>query len=468
MNNPIRHSLRKTALFLLGLLVILFVYLSYIQIVASEKLAAHPLNRRTAELDRRVKRGTIFDTSGTKLAYSQQQADGTWQREYPLGDITSHITGYNSVRFGLTGLEESYNTYLSGLANPERRLGAVAQLWPLQTGAALKITVDSDLQIAAWKALGSRRGAVIAIDPASGAILAMVSRPSFDPIDIDRQWHNISTAVESPLLNRATQGLYPPGSIIKILVAESALNEKSINNSTIFRCEGSLKIGPDYILHEANNQIHGEIDLEQALVVSCNATFGQLSLNIGRNKLANAYNKYGFTLTPNPDLGDQPSHLPDFSRLSDGDLAQTGIGQGRLLMTPLKMAMLATAFANQGTMMKPYIVEKITAPNGTIIKEFTPSAWLTPISPAMAAEIATIMITVVNEGTGSSAALPGIKVAGKTGTAENPHGPSHAWFIGFAPADKPKVAIAVIVENGGSGGAVAAPIARQVFEQALR
>lgn len=466
MDNKITLSLRRIAYLLLLIVAILLVYISYLQIIASDKLAAHPLNRRTVELERRVERGVIYDRTGEKLAYSIEGPGGVWQREYPLGAIAAHITGYISERYGLAGLEGVYNRQLSGLANPEQRLGAVARLWPSQGGASIVLTIDSELQKTAWKALGARRGAVVAMNPQTGAILALVSRPSFDPSSVDIDWSSIASSQDSPLINRAAQGLYPPGSIIKILVAEAALKEKVAEITTSFLCKGKLAIGQDYVLHEANNHAHGKVDLEEALAVSCNVTFGQLAMQLGRGKMAKAYEKYGFAQASSSELIDLPARLPEFSRLSEGDLAQAGIGQGSLLVTPLKMAMLASVFANKGVMMRPYVVQKILSPSG-VTEDAEPSVFLKPVDQLTANLVRKMMVAVVNEGTGSAAQLSRIQVAGKTGTAENPHGESHAWFIGFAPADNPQVAIAVIVENGGSGGAVAAPIARQVLAQAL-
>ncbi len=468
MRNDISVTIRKTAAFFLVLLAILLVYVSYIQVIASDKLSAHPLNRRSAELLSKIERGQLIDRNGEKLAYSEQNNDGTYQREYPLGAIAANITGYTSARYGVAGLEGTYNRYLSGLANPERRLGAISQLWPSEKGANVILTIDSELQKTAYKALGSRRGAVVVLNPKTGAILAMVSKPSFDPEKVDQEWTELSGEVDSPLLNRAVQGLYPPGSIIKVLMAEAALKEKVTTTAKPFRCDGFLKIGSDYVLHEANNQAHGKIDLEQALVVSCNVTFGQLALDLGRNNMAKTYTRYGFNKIAIPDLNEQIAAIPEFNRLGDGDLAQTGIGQGSLLVTPMKMAMLAATFANGGTTMQPYIVQKVVARDGTAVEEFFPETWLTPVTHDLAAQVGKMMVAVVEDGTGSAAAISGIRVAGKTGTAENPHGAPHAWFIGFAPAANPEVAIAVVVENGGSGGGIAAPVARQVISQALR
>ena len=209
------------------------------------------------------------------------------------------------------------------------------------------------------------------------------------------------------------------------------------------------------------------MNLEEALTVSCNVTFGTLALELGDKRMAKTFERYGFGRSVGKELQEVDSHLPDFNSLGNGDLAQVGIGQGSLLVTPLRMAMMASTFANKGIIMKPYLVNRITDADGSSVKEFKPEEWLTITSPQLADQINHMMVEVVNNGTGSAASLPGYQVAGKTGTAENSHGDSHAWFIGFAPADNPQIVVAVIVENAGSGGSIAAPIARQVLAKAL-
>lgn len=473
MNKPdipqkaIRRSIYKVGLFSIGLLVVLLSYVIYIQVFESDMLAFHPLNRRTAEAARTVKRGQITDKHGEVLALSEL-SQKEYQREYPYDAVFAHVVGYDSPKYGKTGIEGRYDGYLSGQINPEKRLGAINQLFTGGAGNTVVLSMDAQLQQIAYQTLGNRRGAVVVMSPKSGAILAMVSRPAFDPNTLATTWDNVSQAANSPLLNRAAQGLYPPGSVIKGMVAEAALAEHIADENRQFSCNGSFKIGPDYILTEVNNTAHGKLDIKHALAVSCNVTFGQLALNLGRSKMAKTFERYGFTQLIKGDIQESSNQLPDFTRLNDGDLAQTGIGQGSLLVTPLRMAMLASTFANNGIMMKPYVVQKIVAPEGTLLRETKPEIWLSPVESKLAGQIADMMVSVVAEGTGSAAALRGIQVAGKTGTAENPHGASHAWFIGFAPAEDPQVAIAVVVENAGAGGSVAAPIARQILLQALR
>jgi len=464
--NDIARNIRKVAFWLIGLLIILFVYLSYIQVIESNFLVSHPLNRRNAEKTRHVKNGMIVDKNGEKLAYSEKNGDG-FKREYPYAAITANVIGYDSFKYGKTGIESTFNNYLTGMNNQLLHIGAISHLFINNPGNNVLLTLDAKLQETAYKELGDNRGAIVVMEPRTGAILAMVSKPSFNPNTLDQQWESVSTASNSPLLNRAVQGLYPPGSIIKVMMADAALTENIVDLKQTINCEGELKVPPDYILEESGHQAHGRVNLEEALAVSCNVTFGSLALKLGDTKMAKTFDRFGFKLSVGEEFQEAKSRLPDFSSLGNGDLAQVGIGQSSLLVTPLRMALLASAFANNGKIMKPYMVSKITDSAGNVIKEFMPEEWLAPTSPQLAEMIKKMMVTVVDNGTGTGAHLSGIRIAGKTGTAENSQGASHAWFIGFAPADNPKIVIAVIVENAGSGGSIAAPIAGRILAQAL-
>ena len=459
-------NIRKVGFFLLGLLAILFVYLSYIQVFQSSFLATHPLNRRNTEMSRLVQQGMIVDRNGEKLAYSEKNNKG-FTREYPYGAIMAHVIGYDSPKYGKAGIESTYNNYLTGMNSQLRHLGAISHLFASQEGNNVVLTLDARLQETAYRALGDKRGAIVVMNPHTGAILAMVSKPSFNPNTLDQKWESISGESSSPLLNRAVQGLYPPGSILKVMVADGALTEKVVDLKQTINCEGTLKVPPDYVLAESGFHAHGKVNLAEALTVSCNVTFGSLALELGNKRMGKLFDRYGFTRPVGQELQEVESHLPDFNSLGKGDLAQVGIGQGSLLVTPLRMVMLASTFANKGIIMKPYIVNRITDMDGNSVKEFNPEEWLTVTSPQLADKINHMMVDVVENGTGSAAYLSGIQVAGKTGTAENSHGDSHAWFIGFAPADNPQVAVAVIVENAGSGGSIAAPIARQILAKTL-
>ncbi|MEG6586003.1 peptidoglycan D,D-transpeptidase FtsI family protein [Dendrosporobacter sp. 1207_IL3150] len=468
MRNDLSGNIRRVSYVLISLIIVLFLHISYIQVIESNFLISHPLNRRSVEYEKKNARGAVLDRNGEKLAYSEKDDSNGYRRVYPYGAIMAHLIGYNSIKLGKNGIESSYNGYLSGLSNPDRGLGPVSQLFVNNQAYDVTLTIDASLQSAAYKALGNNRGAIVVIEPRSGAVLAMVSKPSFDPNNIEKNWDDISNSIVSPLLNRATNGLYPPGSIIKPMIAEAALAEKVVSLKETINCRGTLKIGPDYVLSENNNKAHGVVDLSKAIAVSCNVTFGSLALELGSSRIARTFDRYGFNKSNSREFNESASRLPDFAKLGDGDLAQVGIGQGSLLVTPFRMAMLASTFANSGTTMKPHIISRIARTDGNVIQNHVPEEWLKPLDKKSSDIITDMLVDVVESGTGISAQIKNITVAGKTGTAENPHGASHAWFIGFAPADNPEVAIAVIVENGGSGGGVAAPIARQVLLQALR
>lgn len=466
MLDNISRNIRRAAFCFLVLFLLLFAYISYLQVWEADFLAGHALNYRNAEIAKQIPRGQILDRHGVKLSYSQKE-DKQYSRIYPYSEIFAHVIGYDSNKYGRAGLESAFNFELTGLNSPEYRLGPAARLWQPKAGNTIMVTLDATVQQEAYRALGRYKGAVVVIAPKTGEILALVSKPSFEPNLIDENWTKISARDDSPLLNRAIQGLYPPGSILKAMVAETALAENAASLKSTFVCEGSLTIGRDYTLPEVNRKAHGKLDLEEALAVSCNVTFGKLAIELGRSKLEKMFVRYGFQKPLSSEFQETGSQLPNFAKLTEGELAQIGIGQGPLLTTPIRMAMLAASFANKGTIARPYMVSKVISPDGSVIKQYLPETWLNPAQPALSSAIGKMMETVVREGTGTAAGIKGIRVAGKTGTAENAHGQPHAWFIGFAPADDPEIAIAVIVENAGGGGAIAAPIARQVILEAL-
>ncbi|MDF2499921.1 MAG: penicillin-binding protein transpeptidase [Anaerosporomusa subterranea] len=467
MNDRIRRQIRIVALSIFGLLILLFAHIAYIQIVHHDFWFTHNLNKRTQLAARGTERGKILDRKGEILAQSILDKSGGYEREYPYSAIFAPLIGYESVTYGRAGLEAVYNADLAGYRHPGRQLGPVARLLNPKSGNSLSLTVDAKLQQQAYSILANRRGAIVVLNVKTGAIIISVSKPSFAPNAIEKEWNTISTASNSPLLNRTVQGLYPPGSIVKIMIADAALRKSATNLNKQFLCEGQLKVPPDYILHESGNAIHGKVNLENALAVSCNVTFGGLALELGRSQMSSTYERFGFSKVIE-ELGEVPSQVPDFSNLGNGDLAQAGIGQSSLLTTPLKMATVAAAFANKGVVMKPYIVDKVLSSEGDIVFQAQPQEWLRATTVENATKVAAMMKTVVERGTGKPANAYSVSIAGKTGSAENPHGDAHAWFIGFAPVKDPQFAIAVIVENAGSGGATAAPIAGQILSYVVR
>jgi peptidoglycan glycosyltransferase len=467
MNDRIRRQIRIIAISIISLLVLLFAHIASIQIIHHDFWLTHNLNKRAQLAAGGTERGRIFDRRGEILAQSIPGKAGSYTREYPYSAIFAPLIGYESITYGRAGLEAAYNADLAGYRHPWQQLGPIARLLNPKSGNSLSLTVDANLQQQAYRILGNRRGAIVVLDIKTGAILISVSKPSFVPNAIEKEWNTISTANDSPLLNRTVQGLYPPGSIVKVMIADAALRKSTTNLNRSFNCEGQLKVSPDYVLHESGNAIHGKVTLEQALAVSCNVTFGSLAIELGRSQVSSTYERFGFSQVIE-ELGEVSSRVPEFNNLGNGDLAQTGIGQSSLLTTPLKMATIAAAFANKGIIMKPYIVDKILSAENDVLFQTQPQEWLRATTAENAAKVAAMMETVVKQGTGKPANAYSVSVAGKTGSAENPHGDAHAWFIGFAPVKDPQFAIAVVIENAGSGGAAAAPVAGQILSYAVR
>lgn len=451
-----RYILRSAVVLLLAFSC-LGLYVVYLQVWDADWLEEHPLNRRAAAAEESILRGTIFDVKGEKLAFSPEIG----KRIYPYGAVTAPITGYLDEKIGSTGIEAYKGAELTGHSRVFGRFGPVAQLFSSDRGDDVYLTIDAGLQKTAYEALGERRGAVVVLDAQSGAVLALVSRPSFDPADIPSEWDVLRTDEASPLLNRAVQGLYPPGSTIKPLILDAALKNQSTSLNEIFDCTGALEVG-DTRIHESHGAVHGKINVEQALIESCNVTFGTLALRLGGKNLQEAFERFGFFRTAEGDMAETASHLPDFASLGEGDMAQIGIGQSTLLVTPLHMALLAAAFANEGVVMKPYMIERIVTPGGVTIDRKHEEKWFEATTSKRAALIDGFMEEVVKKGTGTSAEVAGVRVTGKTGTAENT-GKDHAWFIGSAEVHGRKAAFAIIVENSGGGGSEAAPIARRLI-----
>ena len=404
----IKKYVGRTAIFLLGCFLVLLGYIVYLQTYMAPSLASNPLNQRSAVAEADILRGSILDAQGKKLAVSQKPGE----RSYPFGESMAPVTGYIGEKIGNAGIEGYANRDLMGMAEDVSRLGPVAQLFVSDRGNDVKLTVDADVQQAAYAALGRRKGAVVVLDAQTGAVLAMVSRPSFDPAGIEAQWDSLRQQSDGPLLNRASQGLYPPGSTLKVMMADAALKEKATDQQEIFHCTGKLDLGGGYVLQESHGAVHGDVNLEQAVTESCNITFGTLAMRMGASKLDAAFDRFGFRKTFDNEIVESAAHLPDFSKLGKGDTAQVGIGQSSLLVTPLRMAMLAAAFANQGVMMKPYLIDEVISPGGVIIKKGSAAKWLEATSAERAAIIDGFMEKVVQKGTGTAARVDGIRVTG--------------------------------------------------------
>ena len=447
-----------TASCLLALLLVLGLYIAYLQTFGAEKLAHHPLNQRSAQAEAEVQRGSILDAKGRALA--QSTAPG--ERTYPMGAALAPVTGYIGERIGSAGIEGRANQDLLGRTEEMNRLGPVSELLQADRGNDVHLTINADVQQAAYDAFAGRRGAAVVLDATTGAVLAMVSCPSYDPASVEANWDSLSQQADGALLNRVLYGMYPPGSTIKPMMADAALAEGVTDETEVFGCDGQLDVGGGQTIRESYGEVHGKVNLEKAITESCNVTFGTLAMRLGGKKLGTAFERFGFTKELTGDLASESAHLPDFKSLGQGDMAQVGIGQSSLLVTPMEMALLASAFANHGTVMEPYIVQSVVTPSGLTVREGTSKKWFDATTPERAALIDSYMEKVVTQGTGTAARVSGIRVTGKTGTAENAQGKDHAWFIGSADVGGRKIAFAIIVENSGGGGIEAAPIARKI------
>ena len=477
MNAPIGRLFAVVVL-LFGLLV---AFTSRWTVFEADALRDNPRNKREVLETQRIRRGVIRADDGTVLARSQQRADGTFVRSYPQRGLFAQTLGYSFLTFGQAGLERFYDDELTGRSRAE--LGSVVDrlLGRDREGDDLVTTLDPGAQRVAIQQLAGRKGAVVALDPRSGAIRAMASEPAFDPSDLARRAtaRRVQTDPGSPLLNRATQSTgYPPGSTFKVVTAIAAIDSGTYTpDSRISGRNGKVISGVP--LRNDNDESFGDITLTDALTHSVNTVFGEVGEKLGKRTLRTYMERLGFEAPVRIDL---PSDVRAASgeridgRIVDAtdgrvDIGRMAIGQDRLTVTPLQMAMVASAVANGGRLMKPHIGDRIVDRDGRTVERITPEELAQVMSPTTAGQVGAMMARVVQEGTGTAAALQGIDVAGKTGTAEvdRPCGPNQLWFIAFAPVRDPRVAVAATVECGtGFGGTVAAPIAKAVMQELLK
>jgi peptidoglycan glycosyltransferase len=462
-------QIRRIALALILGFVLLTGGVSYWQVAQADRLAGRSGNPRVAELSAREARGTIWSADGVALAESPLGPDGRRRREYALPSLAQTI-GYVSLRYGVSGLEEAYNAEMSGA----RSGNPIEQMWHEITrehlpGHDLVLTIDTRVQAAAVEALGARAGAVVALDPRTGAVLAMVSTPTYDPNTIDQTGGALLTDPAGPLINRATQGQYAPGSVFKTVTAAAALESGQYRPDSSFRCPSGLVVEGFVIACAGPPPGTREYDFAHAYAWSVNVNFAEIGLALGAPSLVAEARRFGFGERIPFDLPVTPSRLllPGDS-FNDVLLATTAFGQGEIAVTPLQMALVAAAVANGGTVMQPYLVQRVQTAEGSVLREHQTQRWQQAMRPETAATLRSFMVTAVREGFGGAASVPGVAVGGKTGTAENvPGEPPHAWFTGIAPAEDPSVVVAVVVEHAGQGSSVAAPIAGSVIRAAL-
>ncbi len=475
------RQIRIVALIALVLFGVAFVNLNWVQLVNAEHLANNPGNVRVILKEYAIARGPILSSDEKTVALSVKtpNEDLKYLRTYPDGATFAHVSGYYSSIYGRAQLESTYNKELTGQGGGLTMQKLSDQLFGGTTqGDTVVTTISEQLQKAAAAALGTHKGAIVALDPTTGAVLAMVSSPSYDPTTISshdanadtKAWKALQADPGKPMLNRAASQTYPPGSTFKIITAAAAL-QNGLGVSTSYGPTGQfLPAQTTSPIKNFGNEVCGG-DMAQALAQSCNVYFARLATQLPAGALAKTARDFGFGEAPPLDIPDVASRLPtDADLKSPAFTAQSAIGQYNVAGTPLQMALVAAGIANQGKIMTPRIVKEVRDPQSNVIQQSKPSVWKTAVPPDVAATLTTLMEGVVHAGTGTAAHIPGVKVAGKTGTAQTAAGqPPHAWFIAFAPADAPKIAVAVLVENGGNlgseatGGKLSAPIAQQVM-----
>ncbi len=452
------------------LFVLLFALLIgtvvWINTIGHGSLVSNVNNTKKDSSADKVIRGSIVTENGTQLAVTNVDADGRESRYYPYGQMFSHVVGYATN--GKGGLEASMNNdLLSTHSSLMSQLRSEENSEKLH-GDNVIVTLDPKLQEAAWYALGSNRGAVVVMEPDSGKILAMVSKPDFDPNTISQEWESmVADTANSALLNRASQGRYPPGSTFKILTTLAYLREHPTDfESFSYDCTGSLTRG-DVTINCYNWEVHGPEDLEGAFAHSCNTAYANIGLGLDNAKFRNVAESFCFNST----LPTTFPHSESIFRLTSGSPEEeqmtTAIGQGDTLVTPLHMCMIASTVANGGIMMKPYCVSRVETYDGEVVEETKPAIYKELMSADEAQVLTRYMKATVSYGTAQELGWGWYSSAGKTGSAEyetNGTTGTHSWFVGFSNPDDPDLAIAVIAEDGGTGSETAVPIAHAVFD----
>ena len=456
-----KSTLNKRLIFVMVFFVFLFMfltlYLVYFQLFKAKTIADDSHNRRLWLNEDLVKRGTIYDRNGNILAYSQKDESGKQVRIYNYPESSAPVTGYSSKTYGKTGIEKSFNKDLLAISD-EKFSQFRKMVVKNDTGNNLQLSLDQTMQNIVYSYLKSYKASCVVMNPSTGEVLAMVSSPSFNPNTLDNDWNNLIQTTDGRLVNRASQGLYRPGSAFKIITAASIL-DNDIDQS--YNDEGSEVI-QGYEIKNYGDQVFGNLELRSAFINSANTYFAKKAVDLGKDRLSRTTEKFAFNLDYEFDLDKNNSVIP-YKDLNEADLAMTGFGYGKTQVTPLHMAMVSSAIANNGIMIKPRLVNKITNKEENIVYEAKNETLSKATSEKTANTIRDLMVEVVNSGTGRNAYLDWVQIAGKTGTADKADGNIDAWFVGFAPAYEPKIAFALVVEDSqGTGGEVAAPLARNI------
>lgn len=441
-------------------------YLAYFLAFDSEDVINNTRNPRQELLAERVIKGKILSADGAVLAETVTEESGEETRSYPEGRTFCHVVGRTS--HSLTGIElDQCYPLLTSHNNPIKQLGNTLQGQKNQ-GDDVVTTLDADLQRVAYDALGSQRGAVVALEPSTGKILAMVSTPAYDPNKVAQNWETLieDSDEESRLVNRATQGLYTPGSTFKMVTAMEYLMEHPKDYEDYqYKCSGSAKFGGTKI-NCYNQEVHGKLDLLTSFAESCNGSFAEIGTSLKIKSFANLCNKLYFGRTLPVDFEHNKGSFVLDHHSDTAEVAQTSMGQGKTLVTPLQNAMITAMIANGGEMMTPYVVDHVESEDGRTIKQYDPESLGQIVDSWVAEEMNEMMEAVVNQGTATSLSSLSYQAAGKTGSAEvDSEGTTNAWFVGYAPAENPQIAVSIVVEGAGTGSRYAVPIAKAMFQE---
>lgn len=451
----------------LALFIVIVLYLTYFTIFMAGDIVNSSYNQRIWEKEERILRGSIYDRNGTVLAESEKTDDGQ-KRVYPFNELYAHSIGYNSRTYGKTGLELRYNDFLLKTQSIIDVLQGEKSDEEFSRGADIKLTLDNGMTKLAAQLLGKDNGSVVAINPVTGEVYCIYSYPNFNPNEdsLIKEWDKLSEREDSPFFPRATKGLYAPGSTFKIVSAAAGI--LSGNGDYVTEDKGTTKVGGKEFKN-ASSKAYGNIGMREAIKYSSNVYFTELSEKIGNDffqKTADAF----YISEKIPFDTDTKAVKQNYKELDKAHLASVAIGQGNLQITPLNMAVVASAVANGGTIMKPYMVEKAFFDEKNAVYKADAEVLGRAVDGEIAQKLTEYMTECVNSGTGRAAHVSGIEVAGKTGTAQNEReGKDHAWFIGFAPAENPQIAVCVMKEYAGrGGGSVCAPVAGKIIKYALQ
>lgn len=470
------NRLTRTVFLFTALFAVLIGNITYIQVIKASEYQDMPSNNHTINKARFIKRGSIITADGLTLAESIQQADGTYARSYPNGNLAAHVVGYYSQQYGTMGIENTQNDTLTGSKDYSSWQNALNSLAGIsEPGNSVQLTIDSRIQRAAEQALAGRVGAIVALDPRSGAVLAWASAPTFDNTNIQAaiEAANASGGADTSMYDRATLALYTPGSTFKVLTLASALENGLATLDTIYDSPGRMEIGGADVV-SIGERGHGKISLAKAFALSSNTVFGQVADGLGAEKLVATARAFGYGQQLGLDFTTAASVMPNPEEMTEWELAWAGagqpVGQGHTpgpQATVMQNALMAATIANNGIAMNPYVVSQILAPDGTVLKTTRGHSLGQAVGSGTAEQVKQAMLDVVQNGTGSAAAIAGVKVAGKTGTAETNNANANSTFVGFAPYDTPTVAIAVVIEQNAKGEESAAAVGGQVLRAAL-